>query len=374
LWPTRRLDHEVPPLEGLGPAVHRSSRATGRPQDAIAGSEWAPRGGTVDAVSNAPSFAPPAAMRTRDLPAHGVPLWRLRGPEWERVSHGLHAPAVFERSVPELARLTAPVLPRDSGFGHLTSAHLRGWWLPNELGDHVLLATTRSGVHVQRQGLYVRRSRYAEAETLDGIPLIAAAQTLVELARDLTLVDLVPMVDCALAAGTSRDEILAAIRPRARGAQTLRRAVGLADRRSESWWESVLRLMHVVAGMGPVECQVDVAGRNGVVARADLHLVGTDRYPECDGGEHRTRARHLADLRRDKAMHRTGAERYGYTTSEIAQQPHVVIDDAETARGYSHDPRRVARWWTVARGSSLTAYGRTRLARRLRRYRLAAER
>jgi hypothetical protein len=73
-------------------------------------------------------------------------------------------------------------------------------------------------------------------------------------------------------------------------------------------------------------------------------------------------------------MHRTGAERYGYTTSEIAQQPHVVIYDAETARGYSHDPRRVARWWTVARGSSLTAYGRTRLAGRLRRYRLAAER
>jgi hypothetical protein len=325
-------------------------------------------------VSTAPSFLPPAPVRTRDLPVPGVPLWRLRGPEWERVSHGLHAPAVFPRSVPELARLTAPVLPKDSGFGHLTSARLRGWWLPNELGAHVLLATTRSGVHVQRQGLYVRRSRYAETEMIDGLPLMTAPQTLVELARDLTLVDLVPVVDCALAAGASPDEILAAVRPRARGAGTLRRAVGLADPRSESWWESVLRLVHVVAGLGPVECQVDVAGRNGVVARADLHLVGTDRYPECDGGEHRTRARHLADLRRDKAMHRLGAERFGYTTSEIALQPQVVIQDAEDARGCPHDPRRVARWWAVARGSSLTAYGRTRLAGRLRRYRLAAER
>ena len=96
---------------------------------------------------------------------------------------------------------------------------------------------------------------------VDGLALMTAAQTLVELARDLTLVDLVPIVDCALAAGTSPDEILAAAMPRARGARTLRRAVGLADPRSESWWESVLRLVHVVAGLGPVECQVDVAGR-----------------------------------------------------------------------------------------------------------------
>jgi hypothetical protein len=354
--------------------VHRSRGVPGRPQiDGIAHREVG-CGRNVDAVSAEPSFLPPEPVRTRDLPSHGVPLWRLRGPEWERVSHGLHAPAVFDRSVPELARLTAPVLPRESGFGHLTSARLRGWWLPNGIGDHVLLATTRSVVHVQRQGLYVRRSRYAEVETVDGLPLMTAVQTLVELARDLTLVDLVPMVDCALAAGVSPDELVAAARPRSRGAGTLRRAVGLADPRSESWWESVLRLMHVVAGLGPVECQVDVAGRDGVVARADLHLVGTDRYPECDGGEHRTRARHLADLRRDKAMHRSGAERYGYTTVEIGRQPQVVIDDAEDARGYPHDPRRVARWWAVARGSSLTAYGRTRLEGRLLRYRLAADR
>ena len=325
-------------------------------------------------MSSEPSFLPSESVRTRDLPSHGVSPWRLRGPEWERVSHGLHAPAVFLRSVPDLARLTAPVLPRDCGFGHLTSARLRNWWLPNQLGDHVLLATTRSGVHVQRAGLYVRRSRYAEVELVSGLALMTAAQTLVELARDLTLVDLVPMVDCALAAGASPDEILAAARPRAQGARTLRRAVGLADPLSESWWESVLRLLHVVAGLGPVECQVDVVGRNGLVGRADLHLVGTNRYPECDGGEHRTRARHLSDLRRDKAMHRLGAERYGYTTLEIARQPQVVIDDAEDARGYPHDPRRVARWWAVARGSSLTAYGRNRLAARLERYRLAADR
>ena len=342
-----------------------------RPQIAWAGHGRPPRGITVDFVSTVPSF-PPAPVRTRDLPVPGVPLWRLRGPEWERVSHGLHAPAVFERSVPELARLTAPVLPRDSGFGHLTSARLRGWWLPNELGDHVLLATTRSGVHVQRQGLYVRRSHYAEAAPVDGLPLMTAAQTLVELARDLTLVDLVPMVDCALAAGASPEEILAAARPGARGAGTLRRAVGLADPRSESWWESVSgwctswrawgrwsARLTLPAGTesspGPTSTWSARVGTRSATAGS----IALARTWPISGGTRRCTERCRA-LRLHHERDRS--------------EPHVVIEDAETARGYPHDPRRVARWWAVARGSSLTAYGRTRLAGRLRRYRLAAER
>jgi hypothetical protein len=200
---------------------------------------------------------------------------------------------------------------------------------------------------------------------------MTAPQTLLELARDLTLVDLVPMVDCALARGTERSDVLAACRPKAYGAARLRRAVVLADERSESWWESCLRLQHSVTGLGPVETQVEIRDGQGFVARADLHLVGTTRYPECDGGEHRTRDRHARDLARDKAMARLGLARFGYTTEEIARHPHAVIRDAEDARGLPHDPRRVRTWWRHARASSLTAYGRTRLAGRLERYRQA---
>ena len=201
---------------------------------------------------------------------------------------------------------------------------------------------------------------------------MSAAQTLLELAGDLTLVDLVPMVDSALASGADPAEVLAAARPYARGAAMLRRAVRLADPRSESWWESVLPLQHTMTGLGPVECQAEIWEDGRFVARADLHLVGTKRYPECDGGEHRDRTRHQYDLARDKRLARIGLERYGYTTDEIAHHPQMIISDAEMARGLPHDPRRVHRWLRHARVSSLTAFGRARLATRLERYRLAA--
>lgn len=154
----------------------------------------------------------------------------------------------------------------------------------------------------------------------------------------------------------------------------LRRAVCLADPRSESWWESVLRVLHVVAGLGPVQSQVELFDGRTFVARADLHLVGTRRYPECDGSDHRDRDRHREDLRRDKAMARLGLERYGYTTGEIAYRPEVVIADGERARGLAPDPRRVQAWWRVARPSTLTNGGRARLRRRLDVYRRAADR
>jgi hypothetical protein len=305
----------------------------------------------------------------------GLTRDRLRGLGWERLSRGLYGRRrVEQRSPLELARALSEILPRDSGFGHLTAAQLRGWWLPHRLGPHVVMASTTSGVHVQRRDLYVRRSRFAEFELVDGVPVSTPAQTLIELARDLALVDLVPMVDCALQQGADRAAILEAARPRLRGAGRLRRAVDLADPRSESWWESILRLMHVLPGLGPVACQVALWDDGQFVARADLHLVGTRRFPECDGGRHREKERHDSDLRREKGMSRGSFERYGYTTGEIARRPGMIIRDAENARAMLHDPRRLRTWWGFARTSTLTGHGRALLAARLERYRLAAER
>jgi hypothetical protein len=320
-----------------------------------------------------PTEAPPFVL-LREADELGLARHNLLTCGWERLSRGLYAPRSDVRPALESARALSEVLPRDSGFGSLSSAELRGWWLPNRLRPHVWLATTTSGVHVQRRGLYARRSRAAEYDDLDGVPVVSAAHTLVELARDLALVDLVPMVDCALRDGTKTDDILAAARPRIPGVRRLRRAVDLADERSESWWESVLRLLHVLAGLGPVECQVPLRADGILIARADLHLVGTSRFPECDGGEHRNRERHDHDLRRDKGMSRRLFERYGYTTGEITSNPGMIIRDGEDARGWPHDPNRLRIWWSHARTSTITAYGRALLAARLERYRLAAER
>jgi len=150
-------------------------------------------------------------------------------------------------------------------------------------------------------------------------------------------------------------------------------ALQLADARSESWWESVLRLQHTLTGLGPVESQAEIRDNGRLVARADLHLLGTTRYPECAGGEHRTKDRHAHDLARDKDLTRLGLQRFGYTTAEIARRPEMVIRDAEEARRLPSDPRRTQTWWRHARVSTLSAHGRALLSGRLLRYRMAAE-
>jgi very-short-patch-repair endonuclease len=145
-----------------------------------------------------------------------------------------------------------------------------------------------------------------------------------------------------------------------------RRAVSLADGRSESPPETLLRLLHVLGGI-PVEPQRtfhDVDGR--FVGRADLWLVGTKRIHEIDGLHHRTAEQHGKDLARDKRCARAGIERYGYTSRELLTQPGRILADAEMAAGLAPDGTRLRRWMEELKLSTYTASGRQRLLTRWR--------
>ena len=312
------------------------------------------------------------ALRTAECHLAGITRHQREGPRWEQVSHGLHAPYGTKARLAEHAEAVARVLGPDAGFGHVTGAALRGWplpWLPEGLP---LFATTAGALHAQREGVYLRRARQCPVTEEGGVAVLAAPDILAELARDLALVDLVPVVDAALrATGSTPDAVLAAVPSRTHGLPRLRQALPLADARSESYWESVLRLLHVLAGITGVEPQVWVGDR---AARGDLWLVGTRRIVEYDGGDHRDRDQHRRDLRRDKDVLRIGWERYPYVAREIVSSPGRILRDAEEALGLPHDVRRLRRWLAHARVSTLTASGRTRLAGRLDRYVRAARR
>jgi very-short-patch-repair endonuclease len=278
------------------------------------------------------------------------------------------------KTTSDLATAFQPVLPRDAGYGHWTAAALRGWWLPWLPADLPLMATTKSDVHIQRPGLYVRRSEYACIVQYGQLALVDPATCLLEMAIDFALIDMVPLVDMALRSECTVDEIAAVAWPRRRGARTLRAALRLCDPRSESPWESVLRLLHVLGGID-VEPQAPISDHTGaVVARADLLLRGTRRIHEYDGAVHRTSEQHAADLARDKVLARLNFERYGYTAAEVVSRPGRILADAEAAIGLVHDPRRVQRWLHEARLSTLTPGGRDRLRRRLDRYTHASNR
>lgn len=136
----------------------------------------------------------------------------------------------------------------------------------------------------------------------------------------------------------------------------------------------MLRLVHLLSGFA-VEPQQEIRDTRGfVVARVDLRLLGTNRVPEYDGEDHRRRARHVDDLRREKELRRLELDRWGYTSPELEHHPGQIVRDGEVALGLPHNPERVQAWWAAARVATITAPGRRRLAARIARYRRAAAR
>ena len=162
-------------------------------------------------------------------------------------------------------------------FTSLTSAELRGWWQPLSVPHPVFVSVPSDAPHPQRRGLYVTRHRRpVGCEVIDGIRAASAAETLLALARDLNLLDLIILGDSAVHLGDcTLEQLSSAAAQRRRGAPRLRVAIPLLDGRSESPWESVLRLLHISADV-EVESQKKIYDEWGhFVARADLWVVGT---------------------------------------------------------------------------------------------------
>lgn len=302
----------------------------------------------------------------------GLSLRQLRSREWQRVGYGIYRPTGVSPDPERALRDALPALPHGSAFCHLTAAQLYGLWLPWLPPTLPRLVSVRPGAdRIVRPGFYVFRSRAGEPPTrsVRGLPAVSPALCVGQLAEDLSVLDLTVAIDsllhqqlCTVA------DIRRAIRSRQRGLPRLRRAIDLCDPRSESPWETILRLLHVSTGIAvtPQVLIEDAYGR--IVARADLLIDGTRRLAEYDGAVHRDREQHHDDLRREKELHRLGYERFGYVASEILERPHDVIRDAEHALGRPHDPRRLVDWLELSSPSSLTSDGIRRLTHRLHRF------
>ncbi len=279
------------------------------------------------------------------------------------MSHGLYrSPGSTELEAWQV------VLPIGGRFTHLTAAAALGWWLPPVPPDlPVMAAVPAVSTRPARKGLrVVRADPVARPRAREGVCLDAPAEILLNCARDLGLLDLLILVDGALASG---DVTVADLRDAEsalrRGNRDLRRVIPLADARSESPWESVLRLMHVTCG-AEVEPQRGIVDRFGeFVARGDLHLVGTCTIHEYDGAVHLDRGQQHADLVRLRRLTDAGWTRRGYTSRDLLGRPIGILRDIDRALGRPHDPSRIRAWYTLLAQSLLTPAGTQRLRARL---------
>lgn len=283
---------------------------------------------------------------------------------WRQVSYGLHSP---EGTSPLPAWQLA--LPPSGRFTHLTAAAELGWWVPPlPPGLPVLAAVGRTDPRPRRVGLHVIRTDPHLPPTLhEGLRLDRPEEVLLACARDLGLIDLLVLVDNALRSGADPAHLASVSRGRRKGAPALRRAPTLSDPRSESPWETVLRLFHAVCE-APVEPQRELLDEVGCfVARADLWVVGSTSIHEYDGGVHLERAQQQADLARARRLSDAGWTRRGYTSYDLLRTPVGVLRDIDRALRRPHNPTRVRAWHPLLTESLLTPSGTHRLLGRLTR-------
>ena len=309
------------------------------------------------------------------MPEHEPIRGQIRVTGFRRVSHGLYLPLSEHADLRRewLRDLDAwrLVLPPDAVFTHVTAAALYDWWLPH-LPEYVpvFAATDATGSRPRRPGLICSRLDRAAHVDVDpvvrhGQPVDLPEEVLLRAARDLAMLDLVPLVDSALRSGDTNRQRLkrfcATTRP---GVRRLRLALTLADQRSESPWETVLRLFHVLAGID-VEPQVELFDAEGTfLARVDLLVTGTDNVHEYDGADHRQRDRQRSDLRRERRLAGTPYVRRGFTSEDLVRHPLVMLAEIDRALGRRHRPSRVHLWRRWVSEATLSADGRRRLMNR----------
>lgn len=303
---------------------------------------------------------------TQPDPANGPARGHLRRRAWTPVSHGLFKPT---REVDGLVQDLAAwllVLPRSATFTGLTAAKVFGWWLPPLPHDlPVFAAIDAADNRPRRAGLRVTRLVDAPAGRLvEDLPLAPPAEVLLACAVEVGLLDLVVLIDAALHLGMVTMAELEEVMSRRRyGVPLLKRAVQLADDRSESAWETLLRILHVVCDI-PVDPQyVLLDEEGGFVARGDLRIVGTTTLHEYDGGEHRKKPRQRRDLARERRIGNVVWTRRGYTDVEVLHQATMILRDADRSLGRPHRPERVRAWHALLADSLFTPSG-TALARR----------
>jgi very-short-patch-repair endonuclease len=200
--------------------------------------------------------------------------------------------------------------------------------------------------------------------TPDGLKITTPAETLLACARDLGILDVVIMADCALRTGAvTVTELKIGANQRRRGAPMLRQVIPLLDERSESAWESVMRILHIAADI-PVEPQHEIFDEYGrFVTRVDLLIKGTRRIHECDGAGHREAETHQKDLKRDRNLILDDWQRLGFTSAHLRNEGAAIIRSADKLLGRPWDSRRLQAWEELLNESMFRRPSRVRALR-----------
>jgi very-short-patch-repair endonuclease len=259
-----------------------------------------------------------AGMRWRDLQTR----------HWSRTSHGQYAWAGLPQDFRLKLLAVSLRMPRKYAFSGLAAAWLLG--LDSSWSELVEVTVPRDVPVRARAGVKVRRAALPESDVIvkRGLRTTSAMRTVCDLGSRADLVESVVAVDMALYAGLVKLPDLeshVATHAGAKGIRRLRRAVWLAEPRSESPMETRLRIQLIRGRLPRPSVQSELCDSNGrFLGRVDLYYPDRRLAIEYDGAGHKD---HLdADLKRQNALLNAGYHLLRFTAADLRQPKSVVAE------------------------------------------------
>lgn len=248
----------------------------------------------------------------------GVSWDDLQTRSWRRLSHGQYASTGVSHDTRLKLLAVARRMPARYAFSGPTAA----WILGLDMSPEPVEVTIGRDVPVRaRAGVRLRRAALPEADaiTRHGFRTTSALRTVCDLGSRADLVESVVAIDMALRARlVGLSELMHRVQTRAgqKGIKRLRRAVRLADPRSESPMETRLRLELIRARLPHPSVQVELHDAAGqIIGRADLYYPDRRLVIEYDGENHKDRL--AADLRRQNALVNAGYHLLRFTVADL---------------------------------------------------------
>lgn len=270
----------------------------------------------------------------------GMSRHRVDGPTYHRVFGTVRVPVAAELSPLTLARCAVLVVP-DAAASHHTAARLWGGVVPDTAEVHVTVTTARA--RRRRPGLRCHARPGSTTTTLPGEKVLVTSpeQTFVDLAAELSLVDLVVLGDSLVHRGvTTTDRLLdAAEQATGPGAASARDGASRVRPGAESAMETRSRLLLVLGGLPEPRVNqwvLDDSGRGR--SRLDLPYPELLLAFEYDGRQHAEDAHQWGwDLARREWLDAQGWRLIVLRAEDVYVTPWATVRrarDALAARGF----------------------------------------
>jgi hypothetical protein len=225
----------------------------------------------------------------------GLTRGRLRGSDLARPFHGVRDSAAETPDTLRLARAYATAMPPVHYFSHWTAAEILGLRLPEHFAPSRKLDVAVSGTARAPRSTRIHGHQLADSTrvvTRSGLRVSSAIDTWRQLAAVMTLDEVIAMGDglvCRKKPACTPAELQTSVvewrhRP---GARKLAAALPHIRPRTDSWRETMLRLLIVRAGFDEPVVNGDIRNRYGAkIGSGDLVYASKKVLIEYDGRGH----------------------------------------------------------------------------------------